>query len=328
MHCTECGTEVRDSDRFCPNCGASSKLTGARHQSDRSKRPGAFHRFCIGMLVIWTALWFGLTIAAVNAVTEGGRATDAGTALGLGLGLGFYAVLWFIPSVILAILAVATKPTPSVPWPRATKVATTALALLAVIWPIKSLNGPRRSISSPKVTGPSKPSGMPSPISGLPPGSTFDSGVPPTDEWQMGEERSPMDGSRTVWLTLPAESEVQGWLRSARPKLVIRCEEREKKTRVLVVTGVGYRAPGENFSRVRIRMDGGKVSAQDWYGSEDREALFAERDVQFAKQLAKAKTMLFEFTPFDAAPAVARFNLSGLDKHIEKVTSACGWKTD
>jgi zinc ribbon protein len=325
MHCTECGTEVRDPDPFCPNCGASSKTIGVKHQSDRSKRPGAFHRFCIGMLVIWTALWFGLTLAAVGAVTEGGRATDAGTALGLSLGLGFYAVLWFIPSVILAILAVATKPTPSVPWPRRSKAATTILALLAFVWPINSLKRTSKPVSGPANTRSTSGSA----ISGLPPGSTVAEWL--GDQWREWEQISPMDDSdKEVGLSLPAQNEVQGWLRSGRPELTIRCEQKGKKTRVYVVTNVGYRDTGiaYSLSPVKIRLDNGRVLAQVWHGSDDHEALFAENAFQLAKQLAKSRTLLFEFTPFSANPVVARFELFALDNHIAKVASACGWKMD
>ena len=77
---------------------------------------------------------------------------------------------------------------------------------------------------------------------------------------------------------------------------------------------------------VRLRFDDGKPTTQHWDESTDHEALFAPNAIQFAKELAGSKTLTFQFTPFDASPAVARFNLEGLAPYLEKAASACGWQ--
>jgi hypothetical protein len=50
--------------------------------------------------------------------------------------------------------------------------------------------------------------------------------------------------------------------------------------------------------------------------------------VAFAKKLALARTLTFEFTPFDGSPQTTRFELQGLDRHLRQVEEACGWTTD
>lgn len=49
----------------------------------------------------------------------------------------------------------------------------------------------------------------------------------PQAGWQVSEETSPMDSSKTVTLLLDSGGEIQGWLKSKRPTLVIRCKEKQ-----------------------------------------------------------------------------------------------------
>jgi hypothetical protein len=122
-----------------------------------------------------------------------------------------------------------------------------------------------------------------------------------------------------------AENDIQGWLKSMRPNLVLRCQE--GKTNVYVVTGMAANVEyGTDGHTVRLRFDDGKPTTQYWSESTDHEALFAPNPTQLAKQLLKVKTLTFQFTPFNASPAVVRFNLEGLGPHLEKVANACGWQ--
>lgn len=67
---------------------------------------------------------------------------------------------------------------------------------------------------------------------------------------------------------------------------------------------------------------------QHWSASTDDKALFAPSGRQLAGQLAKATALTFEFTPFDASPAVARFDLKGIADHIGGIGQACGWTSN
>lgn len=167
----------------------------------------------------------------------------------------------------------------------------------------------------------------------------------PTDRWQVREDRSPMDDSNTVMLSLDSGDVMQGPLGTVTPSLIVRCQE--GKTSVYVVTGMAASieediagGPSE-FHKVRIRLDDGAVSYESWGESTDHKALFASvhdssGDVaafsggaaEFAKKLAGISKLTFQFTPFDGSPQVARFDVRGLDNHLGKVAEACHWHVD
>jgi hypothetical protein len=138
-----------------------------------------------------------------------------------------------------------------------------------------------------------------------------------------------MDDSKGVFFALSAENTIEGWLEKERPDLVVRC--REGKTDVYMMTrmfaSTEFDAHDLNGHTVRIRFDEQPVQQQRWTESTDKKALFAADAIQIAKNLAKAKVFRVEFTPFNASPAVATFDVTGFDTHIEKIAAACGWKS-
>ncbi len=149
----------------------------------------------------------------------------------------------------------------------------------------------------------------------------------PVDKWQGGEgKRSAMDDSPTVVFSLEAENEIQGWLAKKTPTLIVRCLER--KTDVYVVTGMAANPEYGLFQEhtVQIRFDDAKAFKERWGASTDNEALFAPSPIRLARQVAKAHTMRFRFTPFNASPAVIVFDVRGFDKHIGLVSKTCSWK--
>lgn len=153
----------------------------------------------------------------------------------------------------------------------------------------------------------------------------------PTDKWQVREERSPMDDSQIVVLTLDSENAVQGPSGTVKPSLIVRCQE--KQTAVYVVTGMAASVEEDieggprDYHTVRTRLDDAPASTEPfWSESTDHNALFTDSEsVGFAKKLAEAQRFTFQFTPFDGSPQVARFDLRGLDPHLHKLAEACGW---
>ena len=158
----------------------------------------------------------------------------------------------------------------------------------------------------------------------------------PTDKWQVTEKQSLMDDSKTVSVTLDSEDEVQGPLGKVRPTLIVRCQV--KKTDVYVVTGMAANVEADGEHVVGIRLDDGPARYENWSESTDHDALFASDTIwnnheptfsggriDFAKKLAGASRLTFQFTPFDGNPQVARFDLRGLDAHLHTVAEACGW---
>lgn len=167
------------------------------------------------------------------------------------------------------------------------------------------------------------------------------------DKWRVTESRSPMDDSKTVVLTLDSDDVFQGPVGSSKPTLVVRCKE--GKTEVYVETGMAASIEQdldggpEQSHAVRIRLDDSSPTSEDWLESNDHKALFAsdlildpKGDIasytggaaEFAKQLAGAGKLTFEFTPFDGNPQTARFNLLGLRDHLNQAADACSWHID
>jgi type VI secretion system protein VasI len=150
------------------------------------------------------------------------------------------------------------------------------------------------------------------------------------DRWNVSDDHSPMDDSKTVVLSLDSDDKIDGPLGPKQPTLIIRCQE--GKTEVYAHTGMAASVE-EDFEggpiythTVKIRLDQGDAVTEHWGESTAHDALFSESDgIEFAKQLAGAQTLIFQFTPFDANPAVAHFDVQGLDAHLTKVADACGW---
>ena len=143
------------------------------------------------------------------------------------------------------------------------------------------------------------------------------------DRWNLSEDRSAMDDSENVGLTLIANEPVHEWIDTYTPVLVINC--REKRTNAYIDVGTPSQPEyGEyNTHRVRVRLDKREARLETWSESTDGKALFSPNPISFSKQLETAKILTFEFTPFNAAPATTTFDLRGLSNHLGRVFQAC-----
>jgi hypothetical protein len=63
-----------------------------------------------------------------------------------------------------------------------------------------------------------------------------------------------------------------------------------------------------------------------WADSDEHDALFAPDGAGFAQRLQRARTLRFGYTPHNALPVVAQFQVSGLSDLIGPVAKECGWK--
>jgi len=141
-------------------------------------------------------------------------------------------------------------------------------------------------------------------------------------EWIFAENGSPMDGTKTQTLRMEAvDADLPGY---ATGTLMIRCKA--GKSDLYIVTGkpaeVEY---GVDTNTVRVRLDDGKPVTQHWTESSDHDALFAPDPVMLGQQIAAARTMLFEFTPFQETKKLIRFDLLDLKRQVEKVAVPCRW---
>lgn len=150
--------------------------------------------------------------------------------------------------------------------------------------------------------------------------------LPPETKWIGGmAPNSEMDDSETVVFSLIAENEITGWLKTSRPSLIVRC--REQKTDVYVTTGMAAQPEyGEiDKSTVRVRFDDERAREESWGESTDNEALFSPRPIPFIRRIVGAKTLRLEFTPFNSAPALMQFDVTGFDDRIDLLAKTCRW---
>lgn len=146
------------------------------------------------------------------------------------------------------------------------------------------------------------------------------------DRWSVSHDQSQMDGTNGVTFSLSADNEIEGWLAQNRPDLVVRC--REHKTDIYVITGMPAQPQLGSYEAytVRLRFDAAEPEAQMWNASTDSKALFAEHPIGLARRLATTRTLLFQFTPFNASQVVVTFDVRGFAPHLAELGRVCGFR--
>jgi hypothetical protein len=129
----------------------------------------------------------------------------------------------------------------------------------------------------------------------------------------------------SVAFELPAENTVTIWLSQVRPLLIVRCLS--KRTEAFVFTGSALKIePQTDDHTVSFRFDDEQETTVRWPDSSEHDALFAPDAREFAERLMRARTLRFGYTPHNAAPVEAHFQVSGLTELLEPVAKDCGWK--
>ena len=135
------------------------------------------------------------------------------------------------------------------------------------------------------------------------------------------------DGSKTITFRLAASNDVRVWMKRVQPLLIVRCLSRT--TEVFVATDSAASIEREGGSHtVHIQFDDAVPVAQQWSDSVSSQELYAPDGVGLARRLARARTMRFGFTPFNSAPVVAEFHVSGFDQFVGLVARTCGWRVN
>jgi hypothetical protein len=131
------------------------------------------------------------------------------------------------------------------------------------------------------------------------------------------------DGSRTVTFQLQAENEVSVWMKRVRPVLAVRCLRRLTEVFIVTDSATSIESTPDRHT-VRVGFDGQPEIAEQWLVSEGQGELFAPDGVALARQLARAHTMRFGFTPFNASPVVLEFDVRGFAGPFASVAKTCG----
>jgi hypothetical protein len=151
----------------------------------------------------------------------------------------------------------------------------------------------------------------------------------------LGETKTKWSsGTHSRWRTanpknavfeLPAQNKVPVWMKHGRPMLVVRCLSKSTEAFVFIESAAAIESQDEDHT-VRVAFDNEPMSVQRWPDSVEHDALFAPDGEAFVRRLARARTMRFSFTPHNALPTEAQFEVSGIAELMAPAAKQCGWK--
>jgi hypothetical protein len=203
------------------------------------------------------------------------------------------------------------------------------LAAGALIFTILGSRGsaalePAATASPAPAPAPRAAAPAPAPRKPAPPGTDVPAaGAPHWSRVVDGRWVSP--GRHTAAFQVAAIERVHVWTREVTPVLVVRCDS--GKTEAFVYTQSAARMePEDGDHTVTVAFDDGSSTSERWPDSDEHDALFARRPVDFTRQLTEARALHFGFTPHNAAPALATFVLDGLEPLLASSAKQCGWK--
>jgi hypothetical protein len=122
-----------------------------------------------------------------------------------------------------------------------------------------------------------------------------------------------------------SENIVPIWMNQVRPTLVVRCVAGQVD--VFVVTGSALKIePQTEDHTVKVGLDDTAVASALWPDSAEHNALFAPDGAAMLPRLVASKTLRFGYTPHNASPVTAVFNVAGLAPLLEPAARDCAWK--
>jgi hypothetical protein len=174
-----------------------------------------------------------------------------------------------------------------------------------------------------------KPAATPAPAAAKPPAASAGRAARPFAPSPAGPAWSTTHRGRWVSnhrkaaaFEVAADRPVGVWMKQVTPLLVVRCLDR--RTDVFVFTDSAARIePQDDNHTVQIALDGAPPATERWPDSVEHDALFAPDGAALARQLVQADTMTFGFTPHNAAPVLATFNVRGLGERMKQVEDFC-----
>lgn len=141
------------------------------------------------------------------------------------------------------------------------------------------------------------------------------------DRWIVRSEKSPINDSTNVYLSLYADKEVQTGHKTVMPELNIRCKENKTETYIIWDLYLGI-----NKADVLIRLDKEKATIKPWtISTSNTTAFLPGNNIAFLKQLMKHNALLAQVTPYGENTVMAIFDIRGLSEAITPLREACKW---
>ena len=128
---------------------------------------------------------------------------------------------------------------------------------------------------------------------------------------------------RSIAFEVASRNETPVWMKTVRPVLVVRCVKGRTDVFVVTDSAVAMETQDEDHT-VRLSLDDEAGRTERWPDSTQHDALFAPNGARFAAQLEQARTLRFGYTPHNASPVVAHFDVAGLGDKFAGIKAACG----
>lgn len=157
----------------------------------------------------------------------------------------------------------------------------------------------------------------------------------PQPTWQETRTPAPMDDVPSVVVSRESDEAIMGSDgQDLFPRIIIRCIRGKTDVNVdakMLLNGQvrtwddGYSWGSSIRSPVRARLDADKATSGWWLISDDREAVFPPRPVDFVKGLMKHRQLRVELESSQMGSQSILFSLEGLDESIKGLRSTCKW---
>ena len=162
-------------------------------------------------------------------------------------------------------------------------------------------------------------------------------------KWSVMVSLNVANDTPIVTAALRADAPVRGWLQTAIPTLIVRCQTPHDHDETVLLSTKGLAVqPGldvyivtgmpasvdhssEGAHTISVRFDADPAEHWGTVESTDAEALFIAPlyAAQMVGKLAHSRRLLVEFTPLNAPPAIIAFDARGFKTHAARVLAAC-----
>ena len=142
------------------------------------------------------------------------------------------------------------------------------------------------------------------------------------DNWIVHTTTSKIDDKPSLFLMTEAlEPVTTASGAQERPTLVFRCQQ--NTTELFIIWGQPL---GTGSLAVTERVDSDKASTANWTLSTDRSTAFKPSPIPFIRTLLNRHKLLLQLTPEHDNAQTVEFAIEGLERVIEPLQKACGWK--
>lgn len=138
--------------------------------------------------------------------------------------------------------------------------------------------------------------------------------------WSVQVSRSKMDDQDRWFAVLFAAQPIEG--RGQRtPSISLRCQNGKTE---LYANSTLVLDSFRSAAAIRIRFDEQAAERITGSLSTDHQAFFFRDAQKWVPRLTAARRVFVEFDPYNRAPVVAEFDVTGLDQHSDAISKHCG----